>query len=240
VLLNQMPERLIISAFQPVILPALAAEVRAGRDLKVAYLRGLTLLTVVQWPALLCLVILAEPVTQVLLGSQWGEVTPLLQIMALASMMLFPAPLTYPTLVSLGRIRDTLVSSLISLPISTIILLGMVPFGLKAIAASLFLTAPLQIYVAVTFIQKHIPLSWKEIFAAVYKSGLVAFCAAVPASIGVTITGELLPVVSLAVSLLGAAIGWIVALSLINHPLAAEMRVLLGIASSAITPRIRG
>jgi O-antigen/teichoic acid export membrane protein len=239
VMLNQLPERMIINAFQPVILPALAAEVRAGRDLKIAYLRGLTLLTAVQWPALLCLTILAEPVVQLLLGSQWGEVTPLLQLMALASLMLFPAPLTYPTLVSLGRIKDTFKGSLISLPLSTVILLATVPFGLKAIAASLFFTAPLQIYVAISFIQKRIPLSWGEIFTAVHKSGLVALCAAIPAVISVMITSHLPPVVTLALSMAGAAGGWTTALVIVNHPLLAEMRLLMGTASSAVAIRIR-
>lgn len=239
VMLNQLPERVIINAFQPVLLPAFAAEARAGRDLKPAYLRGLALLTGVQWPSLVCLAVLAEPLVQVLLGSQWGDVVSPLKIMALASLILFPAPLTYPLLVSLGRVQDTLSASLISLPLSAFILVWVAPFGLDALAASAFLSGPLQIYVAIWFIQRRIPLRWSEIFAAIHKSAYVTACAALPAAIGLAMTSQMGAIAALAVAMTSAAGGWLIGLSLVNHPLGSEMLMLTKHAMSSAGNRLR-
>ncbi|MBF9233900.1 oligosaccharide flippase family protein [Microvirga alba] len=237
VMLYQLPERAIVNAFQPVLLPALAAEARAGRDLKRAYLHGLALLTAVQWPALLCLAVLAEPVVHVLLGAQWGEAAPLVKIMALASIIMFPAPLTYPMLISLGRVQDGLTASLISLPISAALIVGAAPFGLKAIAATMFLSAPLQVYVAIALIRRQMPLRWIEIGLAVYKSACVALCAAAPASICLLIGEDVPPVVTLALAAAGAGAGWVSGLALTNHPLTVEILGFVNIASSAIKAR---
>ena len=101
----QLPDRVILSALQPVVLPAFAAHARAGGSLKESYLHGLGLMSAVQWPALIMLSLLADPVVHILLGPQWGAVPPLVRIMALANMALVPAMLTFPVLVSAGRIR---------------------------------------------------------------------------------------------------------------------------------------
>ena len=60
----QLPDRAIVQALQPVVLPAMAARARAGGSLKEAYLRGYALMSAVQWPALLLLALLADPVVR--------------------------------------------------------------------------------------------------------------------------------------------------------------------------------
>ncbi len=69
--LCQLPDRAVLSALQPVVLPAMAAHARAGGELKTVYLKGLALVTAVQWPVLLMLALLADPVVRVILGPQW-------------------------------------------------------------------------------------------------------------------------------------------------------------------------
>src|SRR5699024_5124109 len=125
----QLPDRAVVSALQPVVLPAMAARVRARGSLKDTYLRGLSLMSALQWPALAFLALLADPVVRILLGAQWAATTPLVRMIALASMMLAPAFMTFPVLVASGRLRDTLLSSLISLPPSVLIVVGVAPFG---------------------------------------------------------------------------------------------------------------
>ncbi|MFN4129915.1 MAG: oligosaccharide flippase family protein, partial [Paracoccaceae bacterium] len=109
----QLPERFVVAGLQPVILPALAAHARAGGDLKTEYLRGVSLMSAFQWPALVMLALLADPVVDILLGPQWQAGPPLVRIMALALMALAPAFMTYPLLVSAGHIRAALLASLI-------------------------------------------------------------------------------------------------------------------------------
>ena len=75
--LVQLPERVVVTAVQPVILPAFAEQARSGVSLKESYLRGLGLMTAVQWPALLCLASLAEPVVRLILGwRRWSGLWP--------------------------------------------------------------------------------------------------------------------------------------------------------------------
>ena len=134
--LCQLPDRLVVSALSPVLLPALSEQARAGLNLKPVYLLALSYMSALQWPILLCLALLSEPVILILYGHQWLEVASLTRIMALASLTMFPAFMTYPILVALGRVRDTLSMSLISLPPSILLILAAAPFGLQAVAAT--------------------------------------------------------------------------------------------------------
>jgi O-antigen/teichoic acid export membrane protein len=225
--LCQLPDRLVINALNPVVLPALSEQARRGVDLKPVYLLALTHMSALQWPILLWLALLAEPIVLLLLGNQWLEVAPLVRIMALAAFALFPAFMTYPTLVALGRIRDTLSMSLISLPPSMLLLLLAAPFGLRAVAAVQLVNLPLQVFVAVSFIRRRIGVSWAEIARAVRPSLVVAPCAAAVPAAAVALQGGFsfampLPVMVLASA--GMAVGWLAGLVLSDHPLLAELR----------------
>lgn len=222
----QLPDRVVVSALQPVVLPAFAAHARAGGSLKQSYLHGLSLMSAVQWPALILLSLLANPVVHVLLGPQWGEVPPLVRIMALANMALAPAVLTFPALVSSGRIGDALWSSLISLPPSFLIVTGAAYyFGLGAVAASLFIVAPMQMAVAYFFIRRAIDLSWAELTHAARDSALLAAGTAVlPIAVVLTSpSGFDLDWVRTLAAIVGAACGWLAALALVDHPVKREV-----------------
>ncbi len=231
-LLCQLPERLIVNALQPVILPAFSARTRAGGDLKEAYLRGLGMMTAVQWPFLVCLALLADPFVNLVLGEQWSGAAPLVRLLALASGSIAPAFLTFPVLVSIGRIKDTLTASLISLPPSMAVVCAAVFLGPEALAASLFITGPLQVYVAMRVIRRHLRFSWADVMEAVARPVVITACAAVAPGGVVLVTGFRpdLPFVALMTAGLGAAAGWIVGLFATGHPLAAELH---GIGRSA-------
>lgn len=232
----QLPERAILSAIQPVVLPAMAAHARAGRNLKESYLRGLTLVTSVQWPTLVLLALLADPVVRVLLGPQWSDAAPLVRIVALAMTALAPALMTFPLLVATGRIRDALFATLIAVPPSLAISIGAAWFGLTAVAASLLVTAPLQMLVALAFIRRAIGLRRRDLVHAVRASlALAAGTALVPAVvIAASSHGFRLGWAETALALLGAAAGWTTVLLATGHPLRAEimatLRMLGGLA----------
>ena len=222
----QISDRLIFNAVQPVILPSLAARVRAGGDLKDTYLGALTQITAVQWPFLVCVVFFADPLIQILLGHQWTAVVPLVRIIALASMFLFPAFMTYPLLVSIGRVKDTLTVSLISLPPSMALIFAASFLGLGAVAATMFLAAPLQAYVALTFIRRQVPFRWRELVVATRTSAVVTMCTAATPAAAVALAGFTFET-SIPVSVVtgvGAATGWVVGLKVTGNPLLAEMR----------------
>ena len=221
----QLPDRAIVSALQPVVLPAMAAHARAGGDLKQAYLRAIELMTAFQWPALAILALLADPIVRLLLGSQWGAVPALVRPMAIASMILAPAFMTYPVLVAAGRIRYALTSSLISLPPSVFIMLFAASYGLKAVALSLIIAAPLQMYVALLFIRRAIGLNWGHLVHASRRSlALTVATAAVPiAVVAMSPTEFALGWAETSVALAGGASGWAAGLWLLDHPVRSEI-----------------
>lgn len=219
----QIPEKTIISAVQPVFLPALSEHGRRGGDPGQAYLRGLTYITAVYWPALVCIVLLATPLVWVLLGTAWLDVAPLVRIVGVSWLFLFPTFLTYPILVAKGQVRDVLTIALLTLPPSAVLFVAASPWGLYAVAATTLITAPLQAVVALTFILRRTGLRWADIAVAVRQSVLVTAAAALPPVVATLLFGFDLPILIAAAA--GAAAGavWAAGLVLSGHPLAREL-----------------
>lgn len=225
----QLPDRLVVSALQPVVLPALAARAREGRDLKRSYLGAHAMMSAVQWPMLIMLALLADPVVRVMLGPQWTEAAPLVRMISLASMALAPAFLTFPVLVATGRIRDTLWSSLVSLPPSILLVVAAGTISLEAVAASMFVLAPFQMAVAFAFVRRAIGVGWGEMAAASRDSAILAGATALlPICVIAAAGGFALGWGQSAAAVLGGALGWGVALRAVRHPLLAEIAALRG------------
>ena len=227
--LCQIPDRAVLSALQPVVLPAMAAHARDGGDLRQVYTRGLSLVTAVQWPVLILLALLADPVVRVLLGAQWDAAAPLLRLMAVASMALAPAFMTFPVLVTMGRLRDTLWSSLISLPVSMLITIGAATHSVTAVAASLLVTAPFQMAVALFFVRRAIGLDLRGLRVAAQGSMMLTAAAAVAPVVVILLSprGLDLSLPEAGLALAGAAAGWLAALMRWDHPAADEAALIL-------------
>jgi hypothetical protein len=133
--------------------------------------------------------------------------------------------LTYPVLVSVNRVKDMVSASLISLPASLVVVFAASRFGLEAVALSLFLTGPFQVYVALRFIRRHVPFTWGEMAVAVRGSALVTFYSAtVPACVIVwSGTGFDLNWLQAVLAGIGALLGWLAGLRLSGHPLGPEI-----------------
>lgn len=219
----QLPEKTLISAVQPVILPALSAHARGGGDLERAYLLGLAFITAVYWPFLICLALLADPVVLILLGADWMAVAPLVRIVAVAWLALFPVYLTYPMLVSMGRIKDVLTIGLITLPPSAALFVAASPISIEAVAATTFVTAPLQAFVALRFILRHVRFGWTDIATATRDSLTVAAYTAIAPAIAVAWLGFGLSIPAALAAAAGAGIGWLIGLVVTAHPLLREI-----------------
>src|SRR5262249_41850957 len=134
--------------------------------------------------------------------------------------------MTYPTLVALGRVRDTLWMSLISLPPAMLLIFVALPFGLEMVAATQFINAPVQVFIAISFIGRRIGVSWAEIAGAVGRSVVVALCSAAAPALVVGLQGRFsfgMSHAALAFALAGAAAGWLAGLVLSGHPLLEEL-----------------
>lgn len=219
--LCQLPEKIILGGVSAVVLPALSSHLREGRALKSAYLTGVEHITALYWPALIGLAILAEPIVLVLLGPQWQAMVPLVRIMAIAGLFAFSAELNYPTLVALGAMRDLLMRSFIAWPLSAIILVAAAPFGVMVLASAFLIVVPLQAAISIHFVQRHLPIMWRDIALAARRSaaltaitaaGLVGPIAAagVPAPVPLPLAGA---------AVLSGAVAWLAGLWITRHPL---------------------
>ena len=226
-----IPDKIVLTSVLAVAFPALAAEVRKGRAIKEPYLRALALITVLYWPSLVLLALLAQPVVLLLLGPQWPAVIPLLQVIAIAALAWFPVVLTSPVLLALGATRDRMLADLVGRSGAAIVLcssaiFGIAHFGVMAMAASQLISLPFQMVVALWFVRRHVPFRWLEIPAALWKSAVVtATSAAGPICVVAfpTFSFDL----SIAATLLAvafAAAGWLIGVFVTRHPAALELR----------------
>jgi O-antigen/teichoic acid export membrane protein len=222
---TQLFDSLFLGVLNPVIMPAIAAEKRAGADLKRLYLQAVELLTAAQWPFLTFMALMAEPIVRIWFGAGWLEVVPLVRMLCLASLSLFAACLTYPVLVAAGRVRDTLISSLISLPPSLLVIFVASFFGVKAVAASALLTLPFQAAVAIRFISRRLSFGGRDFLRATRKSSVVTACSCAGVMVGVAVNHlslEVTPLGFLAAGITGLG-GWCLGLVITGHPLLAHL-----------------
>lgn len=187
---SQLPDKMILGSLGAVILPMFAADRRDGRALAPTYLASIGNISVVLWPVALLLALIAQPVVLVLLGAQWLASVPIVQVLALASMLTFPAMLTYPVLLASGGLRDTLTASLIGLPPSAAIIAASASHGPLAVAATQFVTVPLQVGIALHFIRRRVPFSLADLAGALRISALVTVATALPPLAVIAISGR--------------------------------------------------
>jgi O-antigen/teichoic acid export membrane protein len=227
VAVTQIFDRLVLEVLNPVIMPAVSAQTRAGADLKRTYLDAVELITAVQWPCLIFMAFMAEPIVWILLGPGWAETVPLIRMLCLASLSMFAACLTYPVLVVAGRVRDTLVLSLISVPPSLLIIFVASFFGVQAVAASAFLILPFQVLVALYFIRRQLAIDAADLAGAMIKSGIVTACSATGVMAVVALNDFSLSVSMLGFVGAGAAglAGWCLGLLITRHPLLLQLRL---------------
>ncbi|ABE63785.1 polysaccharide biosynthesis protein [Nitrobacter hamburgensis X14] len=223
---TQIFDRMVVQVLSPVIMPAIFSHTKAGGDLKTVYLTSVELLSSVQWPFLMFVAIMAHPLILVWLGPTWLEIVPLVRLLCIGYLALFAACLTYPVLVAVGRVRDALTASLISLPPSLLLISVASFYGVEAVAATALVALPFQTFVAIYYISRHIGMSFSEFFRATVKSAAVALCSS---------AGALLAALAVQLGLVGsgagliaggilAGAGWLLGLFLTGHPLLNHLR----------------
>jgi O-antigen/teichoic acid export membrane protein len=237
--MTQVFDRLVMQVLNPVIMPALVAQGKAGANLKGVYLESIQLLSVVQWPFLVFVAIMARPIILIWLGESWLDVVPLVRVLCIANMALFAACLSYPVFVAIGRVRDALISSLISLPPSLLIILCAAFFGVQAVAAAALLTLPFQAAVAIYFIGRHLAIVPRDLVGSLVKSAIVTAgtaCSALGCAALFEI-GMVTPFLSLMLAFSVAVLCWWLGLAFTAHPLLHRLYDAAG-GLAAIAPRL--
>ncbi|QKV17934.1 oligosaccharide flippase family protein [Oricola thermophila] len=224
--ISQIPEKIFIGGAVPVILPALASEAREGRSVKKAYLHGLEIITVLQWPALLVLAVLASPVVDIVLGNQWHDSIPIVRIVAIASLFSFSFALNDPALMAIGHVRDVFIRALITFPVVMVaITLAALIGGLEMTAWSLMFVIPFRAFIAINVVCRRLSMRWRDIGVATWRSLAVASTTvAVPLAIAVSSDVPFEFSISQTVAAVCAAgAGWLAGLWMTDHPMRKEI-----------------
>jgi O-antigen/teichoic acid export membrane protein len=241
VMLSQFPERVILAGIGAVALPALSDHARHGRALKKAYLGALEYVTAVQWPALILLAIMADPIVSLLFGPQWRAAIPIVQVFAVALMLNFPTALNYPVLVAVGAIRHTVPLAFAQTTVSLVVLTYAAHYGIRAVALSTFITVPFNVGLSVLVVRAHIPFPWREFAGSIMKSAVVAGLSAVGPLVVIasrgTVGPSMLPI-AMAIGLGG--VGWLAGLWLTRHPLFREVRNAVEVIAKFVAARLGG
>jgi O-antigen/teichoic acid export membrane protein len=220
----QLPDRTVLGAVAPIVLPALAAQVRDGGDLKSSYLQGIAITSALYLPIMLCMAILSFPLVLLLLGRQWMSAAPLVRIICGASLCMFAATLNTPVLVAKGRVEDTVTILLIALPVTAAVVSVGAFYGLTAIAATTFITGSAQCTMSFWFIQRQIPIRWAEFIHSLQKSVIVAISSGIAPGVFVVVFGSQLPLLIAFVAAICAAVGWLLGLVITGHPLLPHLK----------------
>lgn len=236
---TQMFDRLVMQVLSPVIMPAILTQTKAGTDLKRVYLDSIELLAVVQWPFLIFIAVMAQPIILIWLGPTWLDIVPLIRMLCIASLAMFAAGLSYPVFVAAGSVRDALTSSLISLPPSLALIFAASFFGVQAVAASALVTLPFQAAVAIYFIARHLSLTPIDLLRALEKSGIVALCCGVGVLFAAVMVhvGLVGPMAGLLMATVFAATLWWLGLVFTQHPLLSHLRLATG-SLAFVAPRV--
>ena len=225
VLICSLPDKVVLMGVSAVATPALAAEVRAGRCIKPTYLRSLSYITAIHWPGLACLLLLAHPVIGIVLGRQWLDIVPIVQVLCLAGLFRFPSVITASTLIAVGAIGHTFRASLLSLPVSALLLCLASPWGPIAMAWAQVAAVLLQTGIALHFVRIHMKFDWWELAAALKQSAVVAACSILGPLVIIAMTAFdfELGALSSGLALLSAALGWGLGIWMSRHPILDEI-----------------
>jgi O-antigen/teichoic acid export membrane protein len=242
VLLASFPERVILAGVGAVALPAFSQEVRDGQSPRSSYLKALGLITAVLWPALIMLMFLAHPIVQIVLGTRWAGVAPVLQILAGAFLFSFPLPLHFPTLVAVGAIRIVPFTVLAQAVMTISVTALTAPSGIEAVALGALVYIPFCSVLSLAVLRHFLKFGWIELAAGTFKSAIAtSICAVGPAAIMIATGWQ--EALSLSLTIVASALalaGWLVGLWLSTHPLLNEMGRIVAKLRSRIGAKMAG
>jgi len=123
-------QRLVLSAVLPVCQPYFASDNRNDSGLLTGYLRSVSYLTVIGWPFLLVIGIIAYAAIRIVYGSQWIDAVPLAQILCAAAFIELAYHLSKEALLAKGEAREC---NQLQMRVQACLVVGLlagIPFGL--------------------------------------------------------------------------------------------------------------
>ena len=162
---------ILMRGVSPVVAPMFAQLRRAEGDVAAGFIAAASRLTVVAWPALAFMAILAEEIVLVLYGRQRTASVPLVPIVCVTAAVGVPFIVVSQMLVGLGRPELTLRIEAVNLPIKIALILVAAPWGLRAVAASVVLAASAGAAYQLWLLRRHFDVGLRGLFQTLASSG---------------------------------------------------------------------
>jgi O-antigen/teichoic acid export membrane protein len=220
--------KVVVNAIQPVALPALAAELRAGRSLKPALLQTSDYIAAFAWPSYIFVALMADPMVQIVLGPQWAATVPIIQILCLMGVPIPFLTLNAEFFVALGKPQRQLVIESATFPIRIGLIAAASLHSVEAVALAIVAAKWVSAALSNHYLARELGYSLREMVRAVRKPLVILAGSTLgPAAIALgldNVPHQPLPVLGIAA--FAAAAGWLATVFATHHPLESEVRLL--------------
>ena len=215
----------LINAALPVALSVFAQRRRAGEPLNDAFLRALTLLSGITWPAFAGLAVVAAPVIRLLFGSQWEMAIPPSRLIVVAAMITSLTALHATVYQAFGAMRARMLVQVAVTPAQLLVLFVAAHGTLTQMALGVIASAAIEFVPSQFMVNRICGTAMRNVGGALLPSAVVAACTVTGALAAASIVPSsrehiILP---LGLALAFGAIGWLIGLAVSRHPLSSEV-----------------
>ncbi len=223
--LIELFNRAVLQAVMPICLPYFSASHRASGSVKSSYLTVISYITVVGWPFIVIVGLLAYSVIHVIYGFQWLQSVPLAQILCFAFAIELIHIFSKEALTSMGEVKRSHQLQ-IGVQVSRVLgLLAVIPFGLREAAMGLVCASVFNFFYTQWHLKQALDLNLREVWQVSRKSLLISLLMGLP----VVLVLQLFPQNESNYYWYGslggifAILAWYSLLTAVRHPLVAEL-----------------
>ncbi|MEY2944057.1 MAG: hypothetical protein RLY97_2071, partial [Pseudomonadota bacterium] len=171
---------LISGAIGSVFYPAFARIRDRGEPLGPAYLRVVAGYSAVIWPGMAGLALASEPVVRLLYGPTWGDVAPMLAIIALSEILIISLPLHTDMPILMGKINKVLGYNMVDTLMSVTLLAAGCRWGLMGAAISRMIYGVAWLMLYFRFVHSLVLFDIRAMLLTYAKSAGASLAALVP------------------------------------------------------------
>ncbi|CAH9019187.1 lipopolysaccharide biosynthesis protein [Candidatus Nitrosacidococcus sp. I8] len=216
---------MIVESIRLVVQPYFSAYNRQGGDIVHPYLKTMTYITGLAWPFYINLFFFADPIIQLLYGSQWSSSVPVAKILCISGIFQILAAFNPNLCIALGNPSLPLKINTISGILKFFILILIASYGLQIAAIGVVIATIIEIILWLTFLKTFIVIDTIQYIQALNKSVYVTLMNTIPIVLVWFIYRDFtnIPIsklIIIACSIFGT---WLLALRITQHPLYCEI-----------------
>ncbi|WP_207478028.1 oligosaccharide flippase family protein [Arenibaculum pallidiluteum] len=216
------------AAVVAVALPAFA-RLRSEAETAAQFRHGMALISAVAWPFFGFLGLMAQPLLVLLFGAQWEASAPVLRLLAVAFAIMAMASLAEGVLIGLGQVRRHFRLELSFFALRA----ALIPLGalisLEAVAAAQIVVAIGMVAACFRMLAGVSTIRFGATLRALRPSAFVSASAlVVPAAVSLAVPPGSMGPAAIAMAGAGCAAGWLAGVWLADHPIKAEVALVLG------------